>query len=286
MANIREIRGRIKSVKSTQQITKAMKMVSAAKLHRIQGGMDAVKLFAERAREIVDALSGVDTDEPLLTPRQEVKTVCYVVFIGNRGLCSLYNFSLVDKLRELLASEEHSAVVVAAGRWGVDEMEDKGLPVIKRFSELSDLPTGDDAASLADYMKKLYLSGEADEIRLVYQQYHSAFRQTPVCVPFLPVQPTPGGEPPEYLIEPDRASVVHNALEIYVDAVVMDALREARQGEQAARMTDMSAATDATTELIDKLSLDLNRARQAAITAEIADIVGGTKAMKAGTIHT
>lgn len=286
MAGIREIRGRIKSVKSTQQITKAMKMVSAAKLRRIQGGMDAVKLFADRAREIVDVLSGTDTNEPLLTPRQEVKTVCYVVFIGNRGLCSLYNLSLVDYLRELLAAEEHDSAVVAAGRWGADEMEDKGLPVIRRFSELSDLPVQADAAALADYMKELYLSGQADEIRLVYQRYHSALRQTPVCVPFLPVRPTAGGEATEYLIEPDRASVVHNALEIYVDAVVMDALREARQGEQAARMTDMSAATDATAELIDKLSLELNRARQAAITAEIADIVGGTKAMKAGTIHT
>lgn len=284
MANIREIRGRIKSVKSTQQITKAMKLVSAAKLRRIQGGMDAVKLFAAESCEIVDILSGAETDEPLLTPRQEVKTVCYVVFIGNRGLCGTYNFSLVHQLRELLAAEEHAAFVVAAGRWGSDVMEDEGIPVKKRFSDLGDLPTQADAVRLADYLKDLYLSGEADEIRLVYQQYHSALRQTPVWVPFLPVR-RPAGEAAEYLIEPSRAAVVHNAVEIYVDAMVMDALREARQGEQAARMTDMTAATDATAELIDQLSLELNRARQAAVTAEIADIVGGTKAMKAGTIH-
>ena len=284
MANVREIRGRIKSVKSTQQITKAMKMVSAAKLRRIQGGMDAVKLFAARSREIVDLLSGIDTDEPLLTPRQEVRTVCYVVFIGNRGLCSLYNISLVHELRELLAAEEHAAVVVAAGRWGKDVMEDEGIPIIRRFSDLGDLPTQADAARLADYMKELFLSGEVEEIRLLYQQYHTAFRQTPVCVPFLPVR-RENGEQPDCLIEPSRAAVIHNAVEIYVNAVVMDALREARQGEQAARMTDMTAATDATTELIDQLSLELNRARQAAVTTEIADIVGGTKAMKAGTIH-
>ncbi len=285
MANVREIRSRIKSVTSTQQITKAMKMVSAAKLRRIQGGMDAVKLFARRSREIVDLLSGTPTDEPLLTPRREVRTVCYLVFIGNRGLCSLYNFSLVERLRELLAEEEHDAFAVIAGRWGTDEMEDKGIPVRIRFSDLGDLPSQDDASRLADYMTELYLSGEADEIRLLYQQYHSVFRQTPVCVPFLPVRCEPG-EQTDCLIEPSPAAVVHNAVEIYVNAVVMDALREARQGEQAARMTDMTAATDATAELIGQLSVELNRARQAAITTEIADIVGGTKAMKAGNIHT
>ncbi len=285
MANIREIRGRIKSVKSTQQITKAMKMVSAAKLRRIQGGMDAVKLFAARSRQMVDILSGAETDEPLLTPRQEVKTVCYAVFVGNRGLCGMYNFSLAHELKALLAAEEHDAFAVVVGRWGTDAIEDEGVRVVRRFSDLGDLPTQEDAVCLADYLKELYCSGQADEIRLVYQQYHSALRQSPVCVPFLPVQRNEDGRRSDYLLEPDRAAVVHNAVAIYVDAVVMDALREARQGEQAARMTDMTAATDATAELIDQLSLELNRARQAAVTAEIADIVGGTKAMKAGTIH-
>lgn len=287
MANIREIRARIKSVKSTQQITKAMKMVSAAKLRRAQSGADGMRLFADRAREIMARLSCDGVDEPLLTPRQEVRNVCYVVFVGNRGLCGTYNHALVRYLKELLAAQTHTAAVIVVGRWGTDVLEAEGIGVKAWFTDYGDVPRMEDAAHLADYLKKLYLSGEADEIYLVYQQYRSALQQTPVSVPFLPARPEDGGgENGEYIFEPSPQAVLHSAVELYVSAAVFAALREARVGEQAARMTAMTAATDATAELIDRLSLELNRARQAAITTEISEIVGGTNALKAENSHT
>ena len=285
MAGIREIRGRIKSVKSTQQITKTMKMVAAAKLRRAQSGGDGMRLFADRARDMVTCLSGYGADEPLLTPRQEVRTVCYVLFVGNRGLCGTYNHALVRFFKDLLAKEEHAVSAVVVGRWGRDVIEDEGIPVKARYADFGDVPRWEDAARLADDLKKLYLNGEADEISFVYQQYRSALQQTPVCVPFLPVRAEGEvAEPGAYLFEPSPEAVLHSAVELYVSAAVSATLREARMGEQAARMTAMTAATDATDELIDRLSLELNRARQAAITTEISEIVGGTNALKAGDV--
>ena len=286
MANIREIRARIKSVKSTQQITKAMKMVSAAKLRRAQSGSHGVSLFAERLRDVLFHLPHDAMDEPLLTPRPETRSVCYVAFVGNRGLCGTYNHTLVRYLKELLARAEQPAFVIVVGRWGSDVIEADGIAVKARFDDFGDLPRMEDAAHLTDYLKKLYLDGEADEIYLVYQQYISVLQQTPVSRLFLPLRPEEGeAAGDDYLFEPSPEAVLHSAVALYVDAAVYAVLREARIGEQAARMTAMTAATDSTAELIDRLGLELNRARQAAITTEISEIVGGTNALKSGNIH-
>ena len=286
MANIREIRARIKSVKSTQQITKAMKMVSAAKLRRAQSGSEGMTLFAERTRNVIAQLSSGGTDEPLLTPRPSVKRVCYVVFVGNRGLCGTYNHALIRYWKDLLSAGEIPAFTVVVGRWGTDVMEAEGANVRRRFDSFGDMPLLEDANLLAEYLKELYLSGEADEIYLVYQSYISALQQSPASVPFLPARAENCEERHEdYIFEPSPEAVLHSAVELYIRSEVFSVLREARIGEQAARMTAMTAATDSTAELIERLSLELNRARQAAITTEISEIVGGTNALRSGNIH-
>lgn len=283
MANIRAIRSRIKSVQSTQQITKAMKMVAVAKLRRTQGGMDAMRLFAEKSQEILDALLAgdhPDFENRFLQPRAGIQRVCYVLFVGNRGLCGVYNSALLRHLTQLLQAETRPYSVVVCGRWGHEALAAGGLPVARTFPELSDTPTMEQALEVSEYLKRMYLSGEADEIHLVYQRYQSALQQTPASLQLLPAQPeTRGGAANDYLFEPDQETILENVMQLYLNNTVYSVMLEARVGEHAARMTAMSAATDSTSELIGELQLQLNRARQGAITTEISEIVGGAAAL-------
>lgn len=283
MANMREIHAQIKSVKNTQQITKAMKMVAAAKLRRTEGGMAGIRTFAGQSRKILsDLLSGETAGytNRFLAPRKEVRRVCYVLFVGSRGLCGIYNHAVLRYAEELLAQETRPYTLVVCGRWGRDVIAHAGLTASRTFDELSDTPTMDEALILSRYLKHLYLQEEADEVHLIYQHYHSALQQTPTVVKLLPAEPESAEGPvSDYLFEPDAESVLENIMQLYLDNTVFSVLLEAKVGEHAARMTAMSTATDATTELIDDLSLELNSLRQAAITTEIAEIVGGANAL-------
>ncbi len=283
MANMREIRARISSVKNTQQITKAMKMVAAAKLRRTEGGMDGIRTFAQQSQKILDELLAGENNysNRFLAPRKEVKHICYVLFVGSRGLCGVYNHAVLRYAQEILAQEQRDATVVVCGRWGRDVILHAGLPVSKTFAELSDTPDMNEALQVSEYLKRLYLNGEADEIHLIYQHYHSALQQTPCIMQLLPAAPETTNETAnDYIFEPDAESVLENVMQLYLNNTVLSVMLEAKVGEQAARMTAMSTATDATTELIDQLSLKMNRVRQAAITTEIAEIVGGANALK------
>ena len=179
MANMREIRARIKSVKSTQQITKAMKMVSAAKLRRAEGGMAALRNFAEQSQRVLDELlSGNEHyDNRFLTPREKVRKVCYVLFIGNRGLCGVYNHAVLRYAQEILAAETRPYSLIVCGRWGRDVIAHEGLQVERTFSEISDIPTLKDSLTLSEYLKEKYLQEEVDEIHLIYQRYQSVLQQ-------------------------------------------------------------------------------------------------------------
>ena len=283
MANMRAIRSRIKSVQNTQQITKTMKMVAAANLRRTQTGMSAMRTFAEQTQQLMDALlaGGAQYPNPLLERREDVKNVCYVLFVGNRGLCGMYNHANVRFLQQLCREETRPCSVVVYGRWGRDVIAQSGLNVVETFQEVSDTPTMNDALQLADHLKRMYLSGEADEIHLVYQHFRSVLSQNPTDLQLLPAAPEAQGEPPhDYIFEPDDATILENVLQLYVNNTVLSVLLEAKTGEHAARMTAMSTATDSTRELIAALQLHLNRARQAAITTEISEIVGGANALK------
>ena len=283
MANMRAIRSRIKSVQNTQQITKTMKMVAAANLRRTQTGMSAMRTFAAETQQLMDALlaGGAQYPNPLLERREDVKNVCYVLFVGNRGLCGMYNHANVRFLQQLCREETRPCSVVVYGRWGRDVIAQSGLNVVETFQEVSDTPTMNDALQLADHLKRMYLSGEADEIHLIYQHFRSVLSQNPADLQLLPAAPEAQGEPPhDYIFEPDEATILENVLQLYVNNTVLSVLLEAKTGEHAARMTAMSTATDSTRELIAALQLHLNRARQAAITTEISEIVGGANALK------
>ena len=285
MANMRAIRTRIKSVKNTQQITKAMKMVAVSKLRRTQAGMQAMRPFAEKSQEVLDTLlaSGSGNENRFIAPRKTVNKVCYVLFVGNRGLCGMYNNAVLRFMEEIARAEQRPFEVVVCGRWGKDVIAKSGLPVAKTFTGLSDTPTANEALELAEFLNQKYLSGEADEIHIVYQHYYSALRQEPVAHRLLPAAPESESEAvskKQFIFAPDAQSVLESVMQLYINNRVLSIMLEAKCGEHSARMTAMTSATDSTKTLIDQLGLSLNRARQAAITTEISEIVGGASALK------
>jgi len=285
VASMREIRTRIKSVKSTQQITKAMKMVAVSKLRRVQAGMEAMRPFAEKSQEIMSSLTAdpsVGSENELMKPRREIKKVCYVLMLGNRGLCGVYNSALMHFFADLAAEEQREYALVVCGRWGRDVIKRLGIPVERSFTELSDTPNAEEALEVSEYLKQLYLSGGYDEIALVYQHYVSALKQVPIKSVLLPCTPEGEGKKSSGLLFefcPDPNTVLDSVLELYINNKVFSTMLEAKCGEHSARMTAMTSAADSTKELIAELDLKLNRARQAAITTEISEIVGGAAAL-------
>lgn len=286
MANMRAIRTRIKSVKNTEQITKAMKMVAVSKLRRTQSGMQAMRPFSEKSQEVMDTLlsSSSVPENRFIKPHKEVKKVCYVLFLGNRGLCGAYNSSILHYANSVIKQSNKDYGLVVCGRWGKDVLANSSLKVVKTFSELSDTPNIDEALEVADYLKSLYTSGEYDEVHLIYQHYVTALRQDPMNVQYLPAVPEKSehkkGPGRIFIFEPDTDSVLESVMQLYLNNKIMSVLLDSKCGEHSARMTAMTAASDSTKTLIAQLDLKLNRARQAAITTEITEIVGGAAALK------
>lgn len=286
MANMRAIRTRIKSMKNTEQITKAMKMVAVSKLRRTQSGMQAMRPFSEKSQEVMDTLlsSSSVPENRFIKPHKEVKKVCYVLFLGNRGLCGAYNSSILHYANSVIKQSGKDYGLVVCGRWGKDVLANSSLKVVKTFSELSDTPSIDEALEVADYLKSLYTSGEYDEVHLIYQHYVTALRQDPMNVQYLPAVPEKSehkkGPGRIFIFEPDTDSVLESVMQLYLNNKIMSVLLDSKCGEHSARMTAMTAASDSTKTLIAQLDLKLNRARQAAITTEITEIVGGAAALK------
>ena len=281
MANLRKIRMRIKGVESTRQITKSMKMVAAAKLRRTQTAFGAQRAFARRSEAMLaEALAGAKKlSNPLLEPHPQATKVCYVLIVGNRGLCGTYNHALLHYVEELAREDGRESFLVVCGRWGRDLLPGTGLPIERSF-EISDAPSGAEARELAAYLRQLYLSDAADEIRLVYQHYKSVLQQNPCDQTLLPIPPRESKrDRSDTIFEPDRDTLLDKLLDMYIENTVHSVLLEARTGEHSARMTAMTAAADNTEELIGELTLELNHARQAAITTEISEIVGGAAAL-------
>lgn len=280
MPNIYAIKARIKSVESTRQVTKSMKMVSTAKLRRTQYTMNRVQPFAQHCRRILECLcsGGLETEQALMQARTEIKRVCYVLVVGNRGLCGSYNSDILRYMKELAKREEKEFFTVVCGHWGEDVIAQEGLNVKRRFPELSDTPDRGESGRISDYLKELYRSGQADKIVLVYQR-HKGMGQEAVNEQLLPVVPLKGVKARDYIFEPDRESLLERVADLYVENVVYEALLQARTGEHFARMTAMTTATDNTDEIIRKLTQEMNTQRQAQITTQISEVIGGANAL-------
>ncbi len=284
MATIRDLRSRIVAVQKTQKITRAMKMVAAAKLARATRQIHAARPYAEKLRDVVGAVTGgVETDvHPLLQAREQVRRLEIVLFTSDRGLCGAYNSSLVRLARRIVderAGSVEKILLTPVGRRGGDGFRrDRRVSIEHSSTGLGNVTPGQ-ARQIADGLMHRYREGEVDEVVLVYSEFKSALTQTPGHERLLPLQPEQVEDAGGYEIEPDPARLLALLIPRAVEFAVYRALLENQAGEHGARMTAMDSATSNTEELLGTLTLDMNKARQAAITAELLEIVSGAEAL-------
>lgn len=284
MASLRTIRRRIASVKNTQKITRAMKMVSAAKLRRSQDRLMAARPYARKMAEVINRLAQRATPEshPLLVPRGGNKSEIVVV-TSDKGLCGSFNSNVLRQANSLLREQSDSQTsLTLIGKKGRDFFRRRKAPIRREFIDLFRVLSYPAAADIGKEILKDYLEGEVDRITLIFNEFKSTLQQRVVVQPLLPISPEiPTREDlTDYLYEPSADQVIDELLKKYVEVRVYHALLESLVGEHASRMTAMDAATDNAEDMIVQLTLTFNKARQAAITKELIEVVSGADALK------
>lgn len=283
--SMRDIRRRIKSVRNTAQITKAMEMVAAAKLRRVQDAVQQSKPYLSKMQEMLAnlSLSARHVKHPLLAVRP-VRRIGYLVITADRGLAGPYNAQVVRAaMQEFGKRDKGSYAIYTVGKRGRNFFQRRGLPIAAEVVDLPDTPTYHSVRHLAESIVAAYEREEFDELYFIYNEFINAAVQRPVVRKVLPLASLGEnlqGPRRQYLFEPDEESVLAALLPRYAETLVYQAVLDAKASEHAARMNAMGNATDNALELIEKLTLSLNRARQAAITTQIAEIVGGAEALK------
>ncbi|MFQ5960413.1 MAG: ATP synthase F1 subunit gamma [Candidatus Methylomirabilales bacterium] len=292
MATLRDIRRRINSVKSTQQITKAMKMVAAAKLRRAQQRVVESRPYAYKLQEVIGslALRTPPEDHPLLTHR-ETGQKALVVVAADKGLCGAFNANILRKAFEYLQqageAEVHITLLVV-GRKARDFFRRRHVERQGEWIHIFDHLAYSHAAEIGSQLSRGYINNELDEAHLLYNEFKSAGVQRPVMEQLLPIAPlaveAEDLQPVEFAFEPSPGAILGELLPRHVEVQVYRALLESAAAEQGARMTAMEAATKSASDMIERLTLVFNKARQERITKELMDIVGGAEALrKAGT---
>jgi len=285
MANLKEIRNRISSVSSTMQITSAMKMVSAAKLKKAQDAITAMRPYAEKLTELLQNVSAtLDGDAGgEFTAQREVKKVLLVAITSNRGLAGAFNTNIIKRAKEVAEGYAGKQVdIFAIGKKGNDVLR-KTNSVIDHNNEIYEELTFDRVALIADFLTEKFTSGSYDKIELIYNQFKNAATQIVQVEQFLPLAPIQSDVPVssgEYIFEPSKEEIVLTLIPKSLKTQLYKAIRDSFASEHGARMTAMHKATDNATELRNQLKLTYNKARQAAITNEILEIVGGAEALK------
>lgn len=303
MANLKAIRKRIVSVKSTQKITRAMKMVAGARLHRAQQRISAMRPYAKQASqvlgEVVRALgpAGLEVELPLLAHRPE-KQILVLVITSDRGLCGAFNTNINKAAESFWRSKEAAGVgvkVATVGRRGRDYFRRRSAPMFEAFEGVWDALDLTQARRIARSILAPFLRGEVDAIYVVYNEFRSAMTQEVVTLRLLPLEhlgeasedPTAAREDahssepsPEYIFEPNQAAIFERLVPIYIEITLLRALYDSVASELGARMTAMDSATKNAKEMISKLTLDYNRQRQAVITTELIEIIAGSEALQ------
>ena len=289
MANLRAIRKRIGSVKSTQQITKAMKMVSAAKLRRAQEAITSARPYARKLRELVEALASRAGREahPLLSPR-EPRKMALLVITSDRGLCGGFNSNLLRATQRFLAERKdryEEIVLFTAGRKARDFYRRRRIAVRKEYVGVLGSVSYAHAETFSRELVGGFLAEEFDEVFVAYNEFRSVISQVPRFERLFPVEPgaagtAAGGADIDYLYEPGQREILASLLPKYVEVQIFRFLLESVAGEHGARMSAMDSATNNAVEMISSLTLQMNRSRQAAITKELMEIIGGAEALK------
>nr|WP_106783538.1 ATP synthase F1 subunit gamma [Lysinibacillus timonensis] len=287
MANLREIKTRINSTKKTKAMTKAMQMVSASKKTRAEQNAKSYVPYMEKVQDVVAAIASGTTDasHPMLTSRT-VKKTGYIIITSDRGLAGAYNSSIIRSLVNTL-NERHKSkdeyVIVAIGRVGRDYFVKRDYNVVDSVIGLPDQPTFSDVKAIARKAVGMFAEGTYDELYMYYNHYISVISQEVTEKKVLPITdlaPATEGLSASYEFDPSPDAILEVLLPQYAESLIYGAILDGKASEHAARMTAMKAATDNASELIKTLDLVYNRARQAAITQEITEIVGGAAALE------
>ena len=302
MANLKIIRKRISGAKNTQKITRAMKMVSAARLNRAQQRILAIRPYAVKTAQVLAEVAapradsdggGGEPEHPLLA-RRPAKTLLFIVITSDRGLCGAFNSNILRTAERLWRERQEAGVNVkfaVIGRRGRDYLKRRKAPVVRVFDGIWERLDLEQARGIARDVLRPFVAGEVDALYLIYNEFKSAMTQKVVVEPLFPL-PTPGAAAEraqkaeewdrerEFLFEPDRGALLERLVPMYVEISLLRALLESMASELGARMTAMDSATKNAAEMIAKLTLDYNRARQAAITTELMEIIGGAEALR------
>lgn len=287
MPTIRRINQRIRGIRNIQHITRAMKLVAAARLKKAQERLESARPYARKIAEVTLDLAALTpwSFNPLLRPHPYSRRAVIVAFTGDRGLCAGYHERVVERcltFADTIAAKEKAALYMV-GRQGINILQRLGRSCDYYFSESSRGVSFATSKMLAEKLIAEYIQGRCDGIYLVYAKFYSALSQKPRVFQLLPVDPvlahqrTPEGL---FLFEPSRKEVLDSILPRYVESEIFRAFLECEAGELGARMTAMSNATDNAGEIISRLILDYNRARQAQVTREISEIIGGAEALR------
>jgi len=286
MPSLKALRKRIATVRSTQKITKAMKMVAAAKLRRAQDAAERARPYSEKVGEIFSAVvSDLEGAAHPLLARRDEERIELVVVTSDRGLCGGYNSNLLRKAEAFIREHPGKQVVVTTvGRKALEFFRRRGVKLAGETTEVMSRPIIESARAIAHDVTQRFADDKTDAVYLLYSRFRSAASQIPTITPLLPVgrpEATADGPPPvEYIFEPPRAELLAALLPRYIETLLMQALLESIASEQGARMTAMENATNNASDMMDRLTLSMNRARQATITTELMEIVSGAEALK------
>ncbi|MDC1142632.1 ATP synthase F1 subunit gamma [Planctomycetota bacterium] len=284
----KEIRKRIRSVTSTKKITKTMELVATSKMKRAQERVQAAGPYTEGLQDIISAISagGASLDLPLLESRENVKKVGVLLLTANRGLCGGFNANLIKEAKLEIAKLqkeglEHTLHVV--GKKGNGTLKFQGYQIDRAVMDITDKPTFDDARRVIEPLVEMFLKGEIDELRVIYPHWKGLGSQPPTIKKLLPIEPptadTDSNTVADFIFSPNAAEILSDLLPRYVTQSMYTMIAMSVAGEQVARRTAMKSATDNAEDMITNLTRTLNRARQAIITQEIAEIVGGAAAL-------
>ncbi|MBJ6365465.1 F0F1 ATP synthase subunit gamma [Staphylococcus hominis] len=288
MASLKEIDSRIKSTKKMKQITKAMNMVSSSKLRRAEKNTKQFEPYMEKMQDAITAIAGAskNSNHPMLRPRH-IQRSGYLVITSDKGLAGAYSSNVLKRLvndikEKHTNSDEYSIIVL--GQSGVDFLKNRGYEVESSLVDVPDQPSFKSIQAIAKHAIDLFSEEHIDELKIYYSHYVSVLENKPSVKQVLPLSQDDSsqgqGQMSSYEFEPDKDSILKVILPQYVESLIYGTILDAKASEHAARMTAMKNASDNATELIDDLSLQYNRARQAEITQQITEIVGGSAALE------
>lgn len=293
MSSLKEIKTRIGSTKKTKQITKAMEMVSAAKLNKAQANAEAFQPYTDKIREVVTSIAqgSATASHPMLEDREEIRRTGYIVITSDRGLCGAYNSGLLRETMKII-NERHSSKdeygLIVMGRVGMEFFQKRDMPIMQEITAVPDQPEYNDIKNIASTTVKMFEDEIFDEVYIHYNHFISAISQRVTETKLLPLTTVQADaekaedspETLDYIYEPNADVILEQLLPHYAESLIFGALLDGKASEYGARMSAMRSATDNADSMIDDLTLSYNRARQAEITQEINEIVGGAKAQE------